>query len=359
MSGGLCVYTLLIGNYESLNEQPVAGSSGLPFICLTDNPALTSDTWTIVQVPTAFPMDPIRSQRMLKICPHRIAALSGFDHSLYIDNSVLLRDPPENFIDKLPMVSGIGLPAHSFRNTVHDEFIEVARLGFDDQGRIFEQLNHYLAAGDPALGEAPFWTAILLRDHRNAKVQHAMEVWLSHVLRYSRRDQLSFNTALHAADLTPDRWTIDNHQSFFHSWPHVPGRDRFAGTRSPQASVMPLPTQLVQVRNELAAARQALEASRRQAEALRESAAAFAAQLDETRAAANAHSNANEQAMQKLQGLQHEQQQQHQKTIEQALRLEQLLARSQDDARVAQDAMYASTSWRITAPMRRLKRWLG
>ncbi|RYF28092.1 MAG: hypothetical protein EOO23_07605, partial [Comamonadaceae bacterium] len=81
----LCIYTVLIGNYESLNEQPMALSSDIPFICLTDNPSLKSESWTIVQVPTAFPMDPIRSQRILKICPHRVPALSAFDQSLYID----------------------------------------------------------------------------------------------------------------------------------------------------------------------------------------------------------------------------------------------------------------------------------
>lgn len=60
-----CAYTVLIGNYEPLNEQPVAADSDLPFICLTDDRALTSSTWTVVQVEPAFPMDPIRSQRLL------------------------------------------------------------------------------------------------------------------------------------------------------------------------------------------------------------------------------------------------------------------------------------------------------
>lgn len=350
-----CVYTLLIGDYETLSEQPVAASSNIPFICLTDNPALKSDTWTVVPVATAFPMDPIRSQRILKICPHRIPALLTFEHSLYIDNSVVLREAPEKFIGKLPMESGIGLPHHSFRHTVHDEFIEVARLGLDDQGRIFEQLNHYLAAGDATLDDAPFWTAILLRDHRNPEVQRAMEQWLSHVLRYSRRDQLSINTALRTAGLVPDRWEIDNHRSFFHTWPHTPGRERFAGTRSPRTSITPVPTQLVQARSALAATQRGLEAARRDVEELRQHIATQSSLLDGARREA-------EGASQRLEAQEHQHREAIRQRVEEAageaLLLQQLVARAQQDTRTTLAAVHASSSWRITAPLRRVKRWL-
>src|SRR5688572_10939275 len=57
-----CVYTTLIGGYEPLNEQPVAASSRVPFVCLTDDPNLASDTWQIRHVTPLFGMDPVRSQ---------------------------------------------------------------------------------------------------------------------------------------------------------------------------------------------------------------------------------------------------------------------------------------------------------
>ena len=123
----VCVYTVMIGNYEMLNEQPMAHRSDMPFICLTDDPSLQSETWKVVQVTPAFKMDPIRSQRLLKICPHLIDALAGFDRSLYIDNSVVLTEPPESIIESYGWGQGIGLPTHSFRESVMDEFIEVAR----------------------------------------------------------------------------------------------------------------------------------------------------------------------------------------------------------------------------------------
>ncbi|MDM0033345.1 DUF616 domain-containing protein [Variovorax sp. J22P271] len=283
-----CVYTVLIGNYEALNEQPVARRSGIPFICLTDDPSLRSETWKIVTLAPAFKMDPIRSQRMLKICPHRVGALDGFERSLYIDNSVVLHEAPEQIIERHGWAQGIGLPGHSDRESVMDEFIEVARNGYDDQNRIFEQLNHYLTYGEPTLSERPYWTAIMLRDHRDPAVRAAMRRWADHVLRYSRRDQLSLNAALRDAGIVPARWELDNRASWFHTWPHSHQRDRFSGGRDPAASMTP---PLAQMRAE-------------------------------------------------------------------NLKLQLRLAHALQQTNASIAAIHASTSWRLTSPLRRLKQWL-
>lgn len=360
-----CIYTVLIGDYESLNEQPAALSSNVPFICLTDDPSLVSDTWTVVEVPTAFPMDPIRSQRILKICPHLIPALSGFDHSLYMDNSVVLRESPEKFIGKLPMTSGLGLPHHSSRHSVHDEFIEVARLGFDDQSRIFEQLHHYLASGAGGLDDKPYWSALLLRDHRDVLVRRTMELWAFHVLRYSRRDQLSFNAATRATGLVPNCWEIDNLASFFHKWPLTPGRQRFAGTRNPMTSIMPLPTQLAQSESELATIRLELDVVRRESNGFFEGISARSYLLSEARE----RLNAAEQALQQCRNDLQEKTQSLERllttsteslaaTSERAAAYEQALEQTRKEACATLAAVHASTSWRVTAPLRYMKRLL-
>ena len=118
----LCVYTALIGQYEQLNEQSVSAHSVIPFICLTDDPDLKSESWQIRQVSPLFGMDPIRSQRDIKLRPH--IHLPGFDASLYIDNSVLLMQPPESIFARYFPTSGISIPEHSFRDTTLDESVE-------------------------------------------------------------------------------------------------------------------------------------------------------------------------------------------------------------------------------------------
>lgn len=232
-----CIYTTMFGAYEKLNEQPVAARSAIPFICLTDDPGLRSASWQTRLVSPTFGMDPIRSQRDYKIRPY--LHLPDFDRSLYIDNSVVISEPPEVLFERHWPASGFGLPQHSFRDCVLDEFLEVARLGLDDQMRIFEQLNHYLIDCPEMLEEKPYWSAILMRDHANPAVRRMCEIWAAHVFRYSRRDQLSINLAFRGAGLAPDVWTIDNFSSWFHSWPHDDGRDRDKGARRPASSFNP------------------------------------------------------------------------------------------------------------------------
>lgn len=248
-SSGRCVYTVLIGGYEQLNEQPMAVQSGIPFICLTDDADLRSDTWTIRLVRPTFPMDPIRSQRDLKIRPY--VHLKEFQSSLYIDNTVLLTVTPETVFEKYAPTTGLSLPSHSFRDTIVDEFLAVVEAGLDDQGRVFEQLNHYQAYCPEVLQEHPFWTAIMIREHFGEKVMAAMDMWSAHVLRYSRRDQLSFNTALREAQLVPNTIAIDNLKSEFHIWPVANGRDRNRGVRAPLRAFAPPIAQVSLLKQEL------------------------------------------------------------------------------------------------------------
>jgi hypothetical protein len=249
MQSDPCVYTSLIGRYEALNEQAVAARSRFRFICLTDDPELASTSWECRLVRPAFAMDPIRSQRAFKMLPH--VHLPEFDRSIYIDNSIVLTEPPEAIWPLLPQGAGLAMPRHSFRATVLDEFLEVVQLGMEDAGRIFEQLNHYALVCPEVLQQAPWWSAIMLRDHGNRQVQQAMETWFAQVLRYARRDQLSINLALHEAGLQPAVLAIDNHQSWFHRWPVAHGRDRDRGPRNPIANLTPLAARVHALQHQL------------------------------------------------------------------------------------------------------------
>lgn len=233
----LCVYTSLMGDYETLNEQPVARESKIPFVCFTDDPDLRSDTWQIRVVSPLFALDPARSQREFKLRPH--IHLSEFDASLYIDNAVILTRPPERVFQRYGATTGFSLSRHSFRDSVLDEFLEVAKFGYDDPSRVFEQLNHYTLQHPEVLEERPYWGGILLRDHRNTDVRRMLDVWYANVMRYSRRDQLSLNAAFSQTGVQPSVMDIENHSSWFHTWPHAAKRDRMKGTLATPVSFSP------------------------------------------------------------------------------------------------------------------------
>lgn len=210
------VFTALIGDYEQLNELTVPPEPGVDRICLTDNRELVSASWQVVQIEAAFPQDPIRSQRLLKISGH--PALAGYFETLYIDNTVKLLAPVSEILDSWLADSDIAIPTHCFRASIFDEFQEVLASRLDSRERFVEQLDHYSAHYPEALGLRPFWNGIIAR-RQSPAVDTLGKVWSQHVLRYSRRDQLSLTVAIDISGSAVRRMEINNYSSPIHVWP--------------------------------------------------------------------------------------------------------------------------------------------
>lgn len=219
-----CVYTCLFGKYEDLSSQPAARDSDIPFICFTDDASLRSTSWDLKIVEPLLPHDPKRSSRHPKICAHEY--LTDFDVSLYIDNSVrLLCDPVAIFTSLFHTQSfNMACLHHSFRATVKDEFEAVRQLHYDSDQVLEQQLFDY-AKSNYDLSDRPIWGGFLVRNHHSSDVVRCMKIWFSHVLRYSRRDQLSFNFAARQAKLQFTlHQPLDIHKTCFHEWPIISGR---------------------------------------------------------------------------------------------------------------------------------------
>jgi hypothetical protein len=212
------VYTCLFGGYERLLEQPVATSSEVDFVCFADDSSLTSRTWEIRVVPSVLPRDPRRSSRHPKICGHRY--LGEYDSSIYIDNSVLLKQPPEAiFAAFLPGSALMGLFGHSFRDTLEDEFTAVVSNGRESPDICAKQRGDYLLAHPELLRMKPVIGGVLLRRHLHPQVIDVMETWWDHVSRYSARDQLSILVALKEFEAECEIHTLDVKDNRFWRWP--------------------------------------------------------------------------------------------------------------------------------------------
>jgi hypothetical protein len=215
------VFTALIGDYENLLDQPIAAESDVDFICFTDSPELVSNVWRVIVIEPMLPLDPVRSQRAIKIRGHE--ALHEYDEWLYIDNSVLLKQRPELILDRWLADGEFAVSPHSFRESVLDEFDAVLELGYDDAARVTEQLQHYAELKPSVLAERPYWNGMFAR--RNVASVHEMTSrWFDHVLRYSRRDQLSANMAFSAGTVAITVIDEQNNDSDSHQWPAGVGR---------------------------------------------------------------------------------------------------------------------------------------
>ena len=214
------LYTALFGGYESLNELEVIDPA-VRAICFTDDPTLSSSTWEIVSVTPVFPSDPIRSQRRIKIVGHE--ALKEYEEWLYIDNTVRLLATASEILNSVLADHDLGIPRHSFRALLSDEFDEVRNHDVDSFERVTEQLTHYAATYPFVLTQKPLWNGIIAR-RNTPQIAHWAELWWSHVQRYSRRDQLSVLVAIHLANVSLNHIDIDNYASAFHQWPILTNR---------------------------------------------------------------------------------------------------------------------------------------
>jgi hypothetical protein len=215
----LVVYTAVLGDEQPLREQPVAEVSTSDFVCFTDDPGLHSDTWETVLVQPRVAADPVRSARFLKIVGH--PALAGYDRSLWVDNAVELRKPPELFVGDWLADAHVAAPQHTLYATVAAEAEAAIDRGKDDHLRVFEQLAHYLDTTPGALEARQHWTGLLARRGSQTATM-AMTLWWEHVLRYSSRDQLSFGVAMTAAGVWVRSVPLANLQSAVHAWPGGP-----------------------------------------------------------------------------------------------------------------------------------------
>jgi len=306
MAEKACVYSVLVGGYEKLTEQPVAKSSDIDFVLFTDDPATTSETWQIRHEETVLPQDPGRSSRRAKLLPH--VALPDYDVSLYVDNRVVLSKPPEIILaDLLPEGAVFVLNAHDHRATVRDEFDAVVALGKDAPWICAEQLEHYERCCPEVLGTRPLWSGFMIRRHHDPLLRRTNEIWWTHLLRYSRRDQLSLMTALEETGLQP---TILDHaakHSDYHDWlpfDQVERKVSRAGQAPGMAALAECRAEVNKVRKELRDARDDANQARRRL-----------VQATERLSRQEAHSRR--------------------------------LTESRDE-------LLASTSWKVTAPLRRL-----
>lgn len=266
------VYTAVLGGYEARLSQPP--ESDIDFICLTDNPEMSSDRWRIELVEPVFAADPVRSARHLKILGHPV--LSDYDETLWIDNRVNLLVKPEEMLDRWLQDADLSMPWHGYRETVFDEFIAVLEGGFDDPYRIQEQLVHYLVHESEVLQEKPYWTAIIAR-RATPEVAQAMHLWHDQVLRYSRRDQLSVNCALRRSRISVTGQSAETWGSSQHAWRtfEEAGRRPYEeAKRGDLASFLP-PTAT------LRAAELRAEESAEQAQTYREATVGLARELDQ------------------------------------------------------------------------------
>lgn len=193
------IYTAIFGDYNGLIPQPKV--SGFDYVCFTDNPQLKAKPWKTIHVEPKFKNDLTRSNRYIKILPHKF--LQDYDVSIYIDGNFWILSNLNKLIDKYLLYCNMATFSHvntfpDSRNCIYKEHQAILDLEkkegyFRDDPQIMKKfIDKILSEGYPQ-NNGLIKGGCLVRRHQEKDVIQVMEDWWYMIEHYSKRDQLSFN----------------------------------------------------------------------------------------------------------------------------------------------------------------------
>jgi hypothetical protein len=197
MKPGLTVYTSVFGDTDPLYDSAIR--SAAKFVCLTDNPRLTSKFWQVVNVGKLE--KPNRHSRTVKAMSH---IYTDTEWSLWIDCNFTLKVDPIKLIGLGDFVNF----RHSFRDNLFDEAKEIIRLNKARADTVWRQLKAYEQDGfdtkkPPLQGLSN--NGVVLRRH-TACVCQMNEAWKRQHDLYTLRDQLCLDYVMWKQRFTPQRF---------------------------------------------------------------------------------------------------------------------------------------------------------
>ena len=184
--GRVVVYTALTGEYDRVNEI-LFKEEGVDYYLFTNNPSLHSKTWKVI--PVNSNLDNVLLSREIKMFPHKYLN-EDYEVSVYIDANAVIYGEITQLTRYLGIGKSFAVSRHSVRNTVKEEIDICIKLGKVDGGQAWEQYERYLSEGFQA-DQPLLECGILVRKHKDQKLQLLMLNWFNEFEKGIRRDQLS------------------------------------------------------------------------------------------------------------------------------------------------------------------------
>lgn len=185
----ICVYTCITGNYDDLKEVRI--NEGIDYICFTNNKKIKSETWRIIYIEDNK-LDNHYLSRKIKMLGDPYLD-KNYTLSIYVDASIIFKKSVKEFLSNYFDLEKDLLAAckHSVRNSINEEAIACIEQKKDNEKTIRRQLSFYQEenfADNLGLLEM----TLIIKRHNNPLVRKTMKLWFEMILKYSKRDQLSF-----------------------------------------------------------------------------------------------------------------------------------------------------------------------
>ena len=185
----ICVYTCITGNYDDLKEVRI--NEGIDYICFTNNKKIKSETWRIIYIEDNK-LDNHYLSRKIKMLGDPYLD-KNYTLSIYVDASIIFKKSVKEFLSNYFDLEKDLLAAckHSVRNSINEEAVACIEQKKDNEKTIRRQLSFYQEenfADNLGLLEM----TLIIKRHNNPLVRKTMKLWFEMILKYSKRDQLSF-----------------------------------------------------------------------------------------------------------------------------------------------------------------------
>lgn len=185
------VYTCISGDYDSLKEV-LYPEPEIDYICFTDQ-NLSSETWSIRPIPEILKnLEQTKRARCLKVLTHLF--LSEYDTSVWIDGNIQVKGSVNDFI-KNNLRNYFAIAKHPDRVCVYEESKAVKELKKDTSPIVDKQIEYYKELGYPA-NYGMVQSGIIIRRHNDKNSIEICNSWWKEIVKWSKRDQLSFNFSI-------------------------------------------------------------------------------------------------------------------------------------------------------------------
>jgi hypothetical protein len=224
------VYTCISGKYDNLKEIHDYDDSW-DYICFTNSvsPGFRGH-WEVREIPPVLAgLDQTRKARALKVLPHIF--LKEYETSIWIDGTIeIMKSPSEFMMDNTSPSDILAISYHPDRCCVYEEKEACLRFSKDDPKILNKQVKKYKEEDYPE-NWGMVQSGIIYRKNL-PEVQEFCNLWWEQILRFSKRDQLSFNYVLwkNPIKIKPLKPSIIC-SSYFWLWTHNDNEPRRAKIR--------------------------------------------------------------------------------------------------------------------------------
>lgn len=205
----ICVYTCITGNYDNLKE--VKKEKGIDYYCFTNNKNIISNSWKIIYIEDNS-LSNVKLARKIKILGHEI--INDYDILLWMDAAVEFKKKIKDFINFYLKDESFVAFKHGSRDNINDECLECVKFDKETKQNVNRLLNFYHYENfDDSYGLIE--STVFIKKPKDECVKKTMNLWFNMILKYSHRDQLSFNYCISKTGLKV-KWI--NEKVFDNEW---------------------------------------------------------------------------------------------------------------------------------------------